>query len=116
MKARIPQNLQGPQNMNQVIRQAQKMQEDMAAFQEEFAAREFKSAVGGGAVEITMNGNREVTNIHIAPEVIDPDDSEMLEDLVASAVNEILKNIEEASNEGMNKITGGMNVSMPGLF
>ena len=100
--------------MNQMIRQAQKMQEDMAAFQEEFAAREFKAAVGGGAVEITMNGSREVLGVHIAPEVIDPDDSEMLEDLVASAVNEILRNIDAASAEGMNGITGGM--SMPGLF
>lgn len=116
MKARIPQSMQGPQNMNQVIRQAQKMQEDMAAFQEEFATREFKSSVGGGAVEITMNGAREVLSVHINPEVIDPEDSEMLEDLIASAVNEIIKNVDEASSEGMNKITGGMNMSMPGLF
>lgn len=114
MKARIPQNMQQSQNMNQMIRQAQKMQEDMAAFQEEFAAREFKAAVGGGAVEITMNGSREVLGVHINPEVIDPEDSEMLEDLIASAVNEVLKNIEDASNDGMQKITGGMN--MPGLF
>lgn len=114
MKARIPQNMQQSQSMNQMIRQAQKMQEDMAAFQEEFASREFKAAVGGGAVEITMSGAKEVLGVHISPEVIDPEDSEMLEDLVASAVNEILKNIEDASNSGMEKITGGMN--MPGLF
>ena len=114
MKARIPQNMQQSQNMNQMIRQAQKMQEDMTAFQEEFATREFKAAVGGGAVEITMNGAREVLGVHINPEVIDPEDSEMLEDLIASAVNEVLKNIEDASNDGMQKITGGMN--MPGLF
>lgn len=114
MKARIPQSMQQPSNMNQVIRQAQKMQEDMAAFQEEFAAREFKASVGGGAVEIAMNGAREVTGIHISPEVIDPEDSEMLEDLIASAVNEVLKNIDSESTEGMGKITGGMN--MPGLF
>lgn len=116
MKARIPQNMQGPSNMNQVIRQAQKMQEDMAAFQEEFASREFKATVGGGAVEITMSGAREVLGIKIQPDVIDPEDSEMLEDLIASAVNEVLKNIETSSNEGMEKITGGMNMSMPGLF
>ena len=114
MKARIPQNMQQSQNMNQMIRQAQKMQEDMTAFQEEFAAREFKAAVGGGAVEITMSGAREVLGVHINPEVIDPEDSEMLEDLIASAVNEVLKNIDDASNDGMQKITGGMN--MPGLF
>lgn len=116
MKARIPQNMQGPSNMNQVIRQAQKMQEDMAAFQEEFAAKEFKSTVGGGAVEITMSGVREVTSLKIKPDVIDPDDPEMLEDLITSAVNEVLKTVETASNEGMEKITGGMNMAMPGLF
>ena len=104
MKARIPQNMQGgPQNMNQMIRQAQKMQEDMAAFQEEF-----------GAVEVVMNGNRELLNVHIKPEVIDSDDTEMLEDLIVSAVNETIRSIDEESAEGMGKITGGMN--MPGLF
>ena len=108
MKARIPQNMQGgPQNMNQMIRQAQKMQEDMAAFQEEFASR-------GGAVEVVMNGNRELLNVHIKPEVIDSDDTEMLEDLIVSAVNETIRSIDEESAEGMGKITGGMN--MPGLF
>lgn len=116
MKARIPQNMQGPSNMNQVIRQAQKMQEDMAAFQEQFAEREFKASVGGGAVEITMSGAREVTAVSIKPEVIDPEDPEMLEDLIASAVNEVLKNIEAENSEGMGKITGGMNMNMPGLF
>ncbi len=115
MKARIPQNMQGQgANMNQMIRQAQKMQEEMTAFQDEFASREFSSSVGGGMVELTMTGAREVTAVKIKPEVIDPDDPEMLEDLIASAVNEVLKNIEEASNAGMSKITG--NMSMPGLF
>ena len=114
MKARIPQSMQQPSNMNQVIRQAQKMQEDMAAFQEEFSTKEFNASVGGGAVEITMNGAREVLSVKIKPEVIDPEDPEMLEDLIASAVNEVLKNIETENNDGMGKITGGMN--MAGLF
>lgn len=114
MKARIPQNMQGPGNMNQVIRQAQKMQEEMNVFQEQFKSREFSASVGGGMVEITMNGAKEVISLKIKPEVIDPEDPEMLEDLIASAVSEVLKNIEEASNDGMGKITGGMN--MPGLF
>lgn len=115
MKARIPQSMQGGGgNMNQMIRQAQKMQEEMAAFQEEFASKEFSASVGGGMVEITMNGVREVTAVKINPEVIDPDDPEMLEDLISSAVNEVLKNIEVASTDGMGKITDGM--SMPGLF
>ena len=115
MKARIPQNMQGPGgNMNQMIRQAQKMQEEMTAFQEEFASKEFTASVGGGAVEIVMSGSREVKSLKIKPEAVDPDDTEMLEDLLISAVNEVLKNIEDASNDGMGKITGGM--SMPGLF
>lgn len=104
----------GPQNMNQMIKQAQKMQEDMAAFQAELEEKEFKASVGGGAVEITMNGRREVLGVNIKPEVVDPDDIEMLEDLIASAVNEVLSNIETESAEGMNKITGG--VSLPGVF
>ena len=115
MKARIPQNMQGGGgNKNQMIRQAQKMQEEMAAFQEEFASREFTASSGGGMVEVTVTGAREVTAVKIKPEVIDPEDPEMLEDLITSAVNEALRNIEAASNSGMEKITGGMN--MPGLF
>lgn len=115
MKARIPQGMGGgPSNMNQMIRQAQKMQEDMAAFQTEFEEKEFKASVGGGAVEIVMSGKREVKSLTIKPEVIDPEDAEMLEDLIASAVNEVLTNIETESNDGMQQITGGM--SMPGLF
>ncbi len=115
MKARLPQGMGGgPQNMNQMIRQAQKMQEDMANFQEEFEAKEFNATVGGGAVSITMNGKKEVTNLTISPDVVDPDDIEMLEDLVASAVNEIIANVEKESAEGMSKITGGM--SIPGMF
>ncbi len=115
MKARVPQGMGGgPQNMNQMIRQAQKMQEEMEAFQTDFEAREFKATVGGGAVEITMNGKREVLGVSIQPEVVDPEDVEMLEDLVASAVNEVLQQIDTESNAGMQKITGGMN--MPGMF
>ena len=116
MKARIPQGMGGQGNMNQMIRQAQKMQEDMQAFQAELEEREFKASVGGGAVEITMNGKREVLSVNLKPEAVDPDDVEMLEDLIASAVNEVLSNIEKASAEGMEKITGGMGMNMPGLF
>ena len=114
MKARIPGGMNSPQNMNSMIRQAQKMQEDMAAFQEALEAKEFKASVGGGAVEITMNGKREVLGVSIKPEVVDPEDIEMLEDLIASAVNEVLANIETESSEGMQKITGGVN--LPGVF
>lgn len=115
MKARIPQGMGGgPSNMNQMIRQAQKMQEDMAAFQTEFEEKEFKASVGGGAVEIVMSGKKEVKSVSIKPEVVDPEDVEMLEDLIAGAVNEVIATIEAESNDGMSKITGG--ISMPGLF
>ena len=114
MKARIPQGMGQAKNMNQMIRQAQKMQDDMAAVQTEFEEKEFRSSVGGGAVEITMNGKRQVVSISIKPEVVDPEDVEMLQDLVASAVNEVLTTIETESTEGMQKITGGLN--MPGIF
>ncbi len=115
MKARLPQGMGGgQQNMNQMIRQAQKMQEEMEAFQSALEEKEFKATVGGGAVEIVMNGKREVKAVTIQPEVVDPEDVEMLQDLVASAVNEVLTQIETESNEGMQKITGGMN--MPGMF
>ena len=120
MKARIPQNMQGgQQNMNQMIRQAQKMQEDMAAFQAELEEKEFKASVGGGAVEIVMNGKHEVKSVQIKPEAVDPDDVEMLQDLIASAVNEVIHNIDTESSEGMQKITGGMSLpgmGVPGLF
>lgn len=115
MKARIPQGMGGgPSNMNQMIRQAQKMQEDMAAFQTEFEEKEFKASVGGGAVEIVMSGKKEVKSVSIKPEVVDPEDVEMLQDLIAGAVNEVIATIEAESNDGMSKITGG--ISMPGLF
>lgn len=115
MKARIPQGMGGgPSNMNQMIRQAQKMQEDMAAFQAEFEEKEFKASVGGGAVEIVMSGKKEVKSVSIKPEVVDPEDVEMLQDLIAGAVNEVIATIEAESNDGMSKITGG--ISMPGLF
>ena len=115
MKARLPQGMGGgQQNMNQMIRQAQKMQEEMEAFQSALEEKEFKATVGGGAVEIVMNGKREVKAVTIQPEAVDPEDVEMLQDLVASAVNEVLTQIETESSEGMQKITGGMN--MPGMF
>ena len=103
----------GPQNMNQMIRQAQKMQEDMAAFQAELEEKEFKASVGGGAVEIVMNGKHEVKSVQIKPEAVDPDDVEMLQDLIIVAVNEGLRQIEEISNTEMSKLTGGLGI--PGL-
>ncbi len=115
MKARLPQGFGGgPQNMQSMIKQAQKMQDDMAAKQEELQEREFSAASGGGAVEVTMNGQKQIVSLNIKPDVVDPDDIEMLEDLIISAVNECSRTIEQTTTEEMEKITGGLN--LPGLF
>lgn len=115
MKARLPQGMGGgPSNMNQMIRQAQKMQEEMTRVQEELNAKEYAATSGGGMVEVRVSGEKKVTKITIKPEVVDPDDIEMLEDMIQGAVNEALKNAEEEAAERMSKITGGLNV--PGMF
>lgn len=115
MKARLPQGMgKGPGNMQSMIRQAQKMQEDMAALQEDLNAREYTANAGGGAVTATVNGTHELTGLEIKPDVVDPDDVEMLADLVRAAVNEAIRQAAETSQNEMNKLTGGM--SMPGLF
>lgn len=115
MKARLPQGMgKGPQNVNDMIKQAQKMQSQITELQEEIEKREFTTTVGGGAVELTQNGKKEVLSLKIKPEVVDPEDIEMLEDLIISAVNEGIKKIEETMEAEMSKITGG--ISLPGLF
>lgn len=114
MKARVPKGMGGGQNMQSMIKQAQKMQEDMAVKQEELEATEFKAASGGGAVEVTMTGRKEIVSLNIKPEVVDPEDVEMLQDLIISAVNECIRNLEEKTSEEMEKITGGFNI--PGMF
>ena len=115
MKARLPQGMgKGPGNMQSMIRQAQKMQEDMAALQEDLNAREYTANAGGGAVTATVNGTHELTKLEIRQDVVDPDDVEMLTDLVRAAVNEAIRQAAETSQTEMNKLTGGM--SMPGLF
>ena len=115
MKVRLPQGAGGgPSNMQAMIKQAQKMQEDMATKQEELEAREYEVSAGGGVVTAKINGKKEFLSIKIDPEVIDPDDPETLEDLVVAAVNEAIKKVETISAEEMQKITG--NIGMPGLF
>lgn len=113
MKVRIP-NSGGPSNMNQMLKQAQKMQADMAALQEDLETREFSAVSGGGMVEVTVDGKHLIKSIKINPEAIDPDDAEMLEDLITVAVNEAISNASKTSEEEMGAITGGLN--MPGLF
>ncbi|MDU7905221.1 MAG: YbaB/EbfC family nucleoid-associated protein, partial [Peptostreptococcaceae bacterium] len=94
--------------------QAQKMQSDMQKMQEELESKELETSVGGGAVTVKVNGKKEVVDIQIKPEVVDPDDIEMLQDLVLSAVNEALRSVDDMQSSQMNKLTGGMNI--PGLF
>ena len=104
MKARIP----GAQNQGNMMKKIQQMQEDMTRIQEEIEATEYTSSVGGGAVEVTVNGSHEVLSIKMQPDVVDPEDIEMLEDLIISAINESIRKAEADSEEKMGKITGGM--------
>ena len=115
MKANIPKGMGGgPQNMNAMLRQAQKMQEDMAALQEDLDSREYDISAGGGVVEVKINGKKEILNINIKPEIVDPDDIEMLSDILVAAVNEAIKTVEDTNSTEMSKITG--NIGFPGMF
>ena len=116
MQARLPQGMgKGPAgNMNQMLKQAQQMQDKITALQADLEQREFTASVGGGAVEIKINGKREVLSLNIKPEVVDPEDVEMLQDLIMSAFNEAVHNLDEVSDAEMSELTGG--VSFPGLF
>ena len=115
MKANIPKGVGGgPQNMNAMIRQAQKMQEDMAAKQEELDAREYDISAGGGVVNVKINGKKEILSIDIQPEIVDPDDIETLSDILVAAVNEAIKCVEDTNSEAMSKLTGS--VGLPGMF
>jgi DNA-binding YbaB/EbfC family protein len=104
----------GMGNMGNMMKQIQKMQKDMEKMQEELAEREVETSVGGGAVTVVANGRKRITSIKIEPEVVDPDDVEMLEDLVLAAINEALRKVEDMLSDEMGKLTGGMNI--PGLF
>ncbi len=115
MRANLPKGMGGgPQNMQAMIRQAQKMQEDVAAKQEELDACEYEIKAGGGAVTVTINGKKEILSIDISPEIVDPDDIETLSDILVAGVNEAIKRVEETNAAELEKITGSM--SMPGLF
>ena len=115
MKANIPKGMGGgPQNMQAMLRQAQKMQEEMAAKQEELETREYDISAGGGVVSVKINGKKEILSIDLKPEIVDPDDIETLSDILVAAVNEAIKRVEDTNAEEMGKITGPMN--MPGLF
>jgi DNA-binding YbaB/EbfC family protein len=115
MRANLPKGVGGgPGNMQAMIRQAQKMQEDMQALQEELDAKEYDVSAGGGMVNVKITGKKEILAIDIKPDIVDPDDIETLSDILVAAVNQAIKQVETTNNEAMEKVTGGMN--MPGLF
>lgn len=97
-----------PGNMNNLMKQAQRMQRQAEENQKELESAEFTAKAGGGAVEVTITGNKEVKKVKLSQEVVDPDDIEMLEDLIMAATNEAIRMAEEASSEAMSKMTGGL--------
>lgn len=116
MKVRLPKGMGGgPQDMNSLMKQAQKMQDDMAQKQEELDQREYEISAGGNAVMVKINGKKEIVSISISPEIIDPDDRETLEDILTAAVNEAIKKVEETNADEMQKITGAI-PGMPGML
>ncbi len=100
----------GGANMQQLMKQAQKMQQDMQRAQEELYNKEFSATSGGGMVTVVVSGAKEVKSITINPECVDPDDTEMLQDLVLAAVNEALRNAQEQTEKDLGRLTGGMNL------
>lgn len=118
MKARLPKGYGnsggGAANMQQLARQAQKIQDEMGTVEKELEEKEYSATVGGNAVKVTVTGKMEVTAVEISPEVIDPEDAEMLADLVMAATNEALRNAASDKEERMSKISGGLNI--PGMF
>jgi len=118
MKARLPKGMGGgPTNMQGMLKQAQKMQEDMAALQEDLDSREYDIKAGGGVVTVKINGKLEIKNIELDEDIVDPDDIETLQDILTAAVNEAIKTVTTTNNEEMGKITGSLNMGgFPGLF
>ena len=113
MKVRLP-NSGGAGNMNQMLKQAQKMQEEMASLQDDLDAREYEVNAGGGVITVKITGKLEVKSIDIKPEIVDPDDIETLSDVLCAAVNEAIKKVNETNSSEMSKVTGSL--SLPGLF
>lgn len=105
----------GGGNINNLMKQAQKMQKDMEKMQEELQQRTVEASAGGGAVTVVATGKKEIKEITIKPEVVDPDDVEMLQDLILAAVNEAIRKADEMVNSEMGKITGGLG-GLPGMF
>ena len=118
MRANIPKGMGGgPQNMNAMIKQAQKMQEDMEALQADLDEREYDISAGGGVVGVKINGKKEILAIDIKPEIVDPDDIETLSDILVAAVNEAIKRVEDTNTKEMNELTASSGMpNIPGMF
>ena len=119
MKARLPAGRggNGPSNMQGLMKQAQKMQEDMENLQADLDSREYEVKAGGGVVTVKITGKLEVLSIDIEPEIVDPDDIETLSDVLTAAVNEAIKKVNDTNSAEMGKVTGAFNMpGMPGLF
>lgn len=116
MKARLPAEYQnkGAGNMNQMIKQAQKMQDDIGVVQKELEDKEFTTSAGGGMIELTMTGGRVLKSVKLNPECIDPENPQDLEDIILAGVNAIITKVDEESAKEMEKVTGGLNI--PGIF
>lgn len=115
MKVKLPKGMGGgPSDMNAMIRQAQKMQEQMAEKQAELDAREYEVQAGGGVVTVKIKGTKEISDIQLQPEIVDPDDLETLQDILVAAVNEAIKKVESTNEQELSQITGSMN--LPGMF
>ena len=106
--------MMGGGNMQQLARQAQKLQQQMAKVQEELEAREYEASAGGGMVTVKVTGKKELVELQIKPEAVDPDDVEMLQDMVIAAVNEAIRKADAENSANMSKLTGGLNLG--GLF
>ena len=115
MKSNIPKQFNGNQNMNSMIHQARKMQDQITALQEDIEQRTFTASAGGGAVNVTISGKKTIQSIELKPEIVDKDDIEMLQDLIVAAANEALRKMEDENQENINKLAGGFGGNMGGL-
>ena len=118
MRAKLPKGMGGgAPNMQSMIKQAQKMQEDMEALRADLDEREYEIKAGGGVVTVKINGKLEILSIVIDPEIVDPEDTETLADVITAGVNEAIKKVSSTNDEEMGKVTGSLNMpGMPGLF
>ena len=115
MKARLPQGMGGGNsNVQNMIRQAQKMQDEMEHAQEELNKKEYTVSAAGGMVECQINGKREILSVKINPDAVDPEDVEMLQDMIKTLINEAIAQVDEVNSKEMERITGGLNI--PGMF